>query len=842
MRTASIAVGIENYVDPLLASSQSRLHYATDDASGFHRYASSAWSSEQCLHLCLLDNEADQNGLEQAFRTVKSSGSLDLFLLYLSGHGEVQGREGWFCLADAVTGQHSLTSADIDRLLFMINAEQVLVIADYCYAEASLAASRFFAALEGRAARKYIASARSNQQAWEDSTLKRSIFSDIFLKSIAIGSPLAERDGKIDVEAKLFPCLREQVPLEVAARKRGRVQEPVIGGLASGNIWLLTVAMRDMRRALSISDTLRMRLRRILAVGAIAIITLWIFSDLLFYHLVIGPNGAIWVRPGLAALHALSPFHLVSEVDTGFEVQDISIREQDTFLQLSQGSIHGVSTRKDRDGLAMWLGQLEAVLTPSSSARTRMITRADTPDLQSEDPPPVWEAAFVAYANASDVRTIADRVYPSLPPIELDCERPFNDQLDFSILNVPSDVFARDILWRALRIEGSRNQDEIIQLITAVAYRVAYAQKSEQVEREIEALIGAAKILKSRSWKQIPSLKLWCEGVPAVLVRSVIGNADSRASAEASLISALPSSSITNNGENYPKYEMAAIAALTSLVTLRPLQESTIKGIVNSFVKSGELLGLDTPLNRLLLETSANQPLPQNYRAKLFKLLSCNTGTDNFEAVEAFRLLARNSSHLSSIELSALKTWLSCQGESYRTDSTLHEGLGYLAQATPLKPEEIGWLVNQLSPYSFLTPQTVSYRGVNIIGASDGAVAIALARINRQQPLAQEVIERLRTIAANRHDLHKRKVMLRGLGFKNERFEQSVFEGLSAQKHSAVMRRLYIDVAVEQLHMMPLEERLCIISKLFLRWQRTRAPEIRLAFGEIIGRVMMETQ
>lgn len=837
MRVASIALGIVAYPDPRLNSSQARLHFAVEDALAFHRYVTTAWSGDQDRHLYLMDQEADRNGIQQAIGTVAASGPLDLFLLYLSGHGEVRAHEGWFCLADAVSGEPSLTSSEIDRLLSTIDSGQVLVIADYCYAEASMAGSHFFAALEGRSARIYIASARSSQKAWEDTELKRSILSDVLLKAMASGSPLAERDGTVDVETRLIPHLREQVPLEAAVRKRGTVQEPVTGGSSSGPIRLPTVAARDMRRNLSISDTLRMRLRRILAVGAIAVLAAWMISDLLAYHLALGSNGAILIRPGLAALYGLPPIHLGREVDTGFAVQDLSPRDQDAFRRLSRGSDFGFTTRTDRDGLALWLAQLEPALKSSSAARARMLARADIPQMEGDDPPPVWEAAFVAYANATAPRSIADRIYPAPHPVGVDCGRPVGEQQDFTLLDVPPDVFARDLVWRALRIEDARHQSEIIQLVTAVVYRGAHAEQAAEVGQDIEALAAAAALLTSRSWPLLPNLGGWCEGAPAALVRALIGDDRTRAGAEAALIAGLPSAP-SLPGEDLPYPQMASVAALTALVSRGPLRDRTVEEIVASFESSGEPLGLDTPLNGLLFETAAYESLPQHFRARIFELLEREEG----DAIEGFRLLARNSNYLTSAERSALRIWLDREGEANRTLSALHEGLGYLALVMPLRPEEIAWLEARLSPYSWLPRQTVSYRGETIISASDGEAAVALARVNQRQPLDREVIERILTIAAHRTDLEERSAMLRGLGFTMERLDREIVGELSSQKTSATVRKLYIDVAVEQLRVIPPGDRARLLSSLFQQWQRSRAPEMRLSLGEIIGRVKVEAR
>jgi len=840
MRVASIALGIITYSDPRLALSKARLHFAADDADAFHRYVTTAWDGSRDLHLCLTDEKASRNELEQAIKLMAGAGPLDLFLLYLSGHGEVRAHQGWFCLADARSGEPSLTSTEIDRLLSTIDADQVVVIADYCHAEASLASSRFFTVLEGHSARIYIASARTNQKAWEDAELKRSILSDVLLKSIASGSPLAERDGTVDIEARLIPHLREQVPLEAAVRKRGAVQEPVTGGSASRPIRLPTVAAREMRRNLSISETVRMRLRRILTVGAISLLAVWIFADLLVYHLAMGPNGTILVRPGPAALYRLTPYHLGREVDTGFDVQDLSPRSQEAFLRLSRGSEFGFTTRNDRDGLALWLSQLEPTLTSSSAARARMLARADTPQMENNDPPPVWEAAFVAYASATERRRIADMIYPAPPRIEVDCGGPVREQFDFTLLNVTPDVFASDLAWRALRVDAL-HQEEIIQLVTAVAYRVAHAEESTQISIDTEALADAVTLMTSPSRPRLIGLTGWCEGAPAALVRALTGDDRTRIGAEAALVAGLPTAP-SPPGEDPPPPQMAAIAALTTLVNRVRLQYQTVEEIVAAFDRSGEGLGLDAPFNRLLLDTAANQPLPSHFRIRLFNILGRKVDAEDFETIVAFRLLARNANHLTAAERGTLRAWLNRNGEANRTSSLLHEGLGYLALVMPLRAEEVDWLVARLSPYSWFTPETVGYRGEMIISASDEKAAVALGRVNQRQSLDREVIDRLLTIAAHRTDLKERTALLRGLGYSQERFDRQVLETLSNQKTSAVMRRLYINIAIEQLRLMPTDECAHILTCLFLHWQRSRAPDLRLALGEIIGRVVAERQ
>jgi uncharacterized caspase-like protein len=66
----------------------------------------------------LLDREVTMGRVRELFTAISNGGPLDLFFLYLSGHGEVGADgSGWFCLADAEPGRSSLNGSVIDEYL-----------------------------------------------------------------------------------------------------------------------------------------------------------------------------------------------------------------------------------------------------------------------------------------------------------------------------------------------------------------------------------------------------------------------------------------------------------------------------------------------------------------------------------------------------------------------------------------------------------------------------------------------------------------------------------------------------------------------------------------------------
>ena len=186
MRCASVSVGIVDYADPSYGSSEMRLRYAVGDAEAFHRYMSVGWpSGDNGRHFLLRDREAVIGRLTEAVATA-ADGPLDLFFLYLSGHGDVSADgSGWFCLADAQSGLPSLDGAVIDHWLTAVDAACVIAFIDCCHAEAVVAGSQSFAIRTGRLGRVVAASCRADQRAWEDDALKRSIFSDILLRALS---------------------------------------------------------------------------------------------------------------------------------------------------------------------------------------------------------------------------------------------------------------------------------------------------------------------------------------------------------------------------------------------------------------------------------------------------------------------------------------------------------------------------------------------------------------------------------------------------------------------------------------------------------------------------------
>jgi molecular chaperone DnaK len=258
VRIGVLAVGVENYEDPAYGTSDLRLKYAAKDAQSFASYAQVAWSDVEVATIVpLLDRGATLKGFEDAVATFPP-GSLDLFILYLAGHGDrAAGRGAWFCLSDARPGQPNLTIAIIDEALKRIASPRIVLLIDCCYAGAVVAGGTFFSTLGFATSRLFLCSSREDQRSWEDDDVRHGIFSNVLMNGLSSTGGLADARGMVDLEGSLFPYLCDQVPRIVFSKKGRERQEPAKGGVSAGAILFPTTSAKVLGRQLSTYQALR---------------------------------------------------------------------------------------------------------------------------------------------------------------------------------------------------------------------------------------------------------------------------------------------------------------------------------------------------------------------------------------------------------------------------------------------------------------------------------------------------------------------------------------------------------------------------------------------------------
>lgn len=493
MRIGSLCIGIVDYEHAAYGLSSRRLRFATSDARAFSDYlksASAGVDGEQA-HRLLLDRDATLPNAHARLLELAALGEFDLFVLYLAGHGERGDSDGgWFCLADARPALRSFDAAALERALGALRVHCVLVVVDCCHAEALLGGMQYFATLAQEKARLFVASARRDQLAWEDAELQRSVLSDVFLRACSTASPIQSTFGTVQIESRLFPYLREQVPLLATAQKQGIVQEPVTGGTSRSEIELPVVNSKSFGRTLTIAQTVRERLRQVLTRIALAAVAALVVVQMLTYHLAADSAGRILVKPGLPLTHALVPAALSGEVDTGLQVDQL-VRDQDAASAIAQSKLWGLSSHLSDSGIRPWFSQVTPLLAASSRVRMQVLAAAsEALRLPADSRPPLDQVLFLSQLRRERPAVSAATLYEPRETDVVECAPGRTRKLDFSLLSVPPGPYARDLWWQSLVATGdARRTDEAVRSqVQNTAYRAREVKELDDAIADINSL------------------------------------------------------------------------------------------------------------------------------------------------------------------------------------------------------------------------------------------------------------------------------------------------------------------------------------------------------------------
>jgi hypothetical protein len=749
MRCTSVSIGIVEYVHQSYSTSDMRLRYAVGDAKAFHRYVSLGRpATEAPRHVLLCDKEATFGRLREAIAIVSAGGPLDLFFLYLSGHGEITSDgAGWFCLADAEPCVPSFDAAAIDLCLKGVDANHIVVFVDCCYAEAVVAGSQSFAIHKGRRARLVAASCRADQRAWEDEGLKRSIFSDILLRALSTDSPIADPRGQVDVQARLLPYLRDQVPAAASAMKRGYDQDPITAGFLSGPLTLPVVSTTSLGRPLTIPQAIRAGVRRFLVAGLVTIVVALLIADALIFHLAVDLTGELIVRPGFSATYAVLPFHAIPNLDTGLSIRDISPDQDKLLAALAAGSLSGVMTHRDIHGVKTWLAALEPGLRPAARKRQGAVVFGEltTPNVDS-DPPPLTETLFLAALQGKPPSEIGHRVYPFDLALPWECTESVSNQLDFTRLLENSGVFRSDMQWVAATAapEPAARARKFADLVKMAAYRALHETDckecfvnpdasggsrsgSPSVDRDENLLIefdGFATALERVADDNptdafraavapfLESTKeTWCS-VHGAFASAIAGTTQTSLEGEGKLRSILESYDRSKQGDTggNPQQQMAE-HGLERLAHRRRLDPITLQALYQIIARDTPDLTAPVPAMALLKEVSVSQPLTPDLKNLLFRNLRPETGAGDFAPLLAGNLLARNFAFLNSDERTKVRQWLADAASANAFVSEFHEALGFVSLTEPLPSNQLGLLGARLSSMSRFAPQATNTTG-----------------------------------------------------------------------------------------------------------------------------------
>lgn len=861
MRYASISIGIVDYAARHYRESNMQLHYAVSDATDFHRYLQQGFvePDEQARHILITDRSATAAGLAAAFAQLNAE-PIDLLIVYLSGHGEGGDENGgWFCLVDALPGERSLGGAQLDALLHKISAAQVLVVVDCCHAEAVFLGARYFAELGTAQTRLLIASARADQRAWEDATLRRSVFSEVLLRGCSSEFHLQNSSGLIDVERALLPFLREQVVLLTAANKNGQVQEPVTGGLSALPLMLHSVSSEAFGRSLSLADTLRLRLRRILVGAASTTVILLVLTHLMSYHLAADSSGRILVQTGLVLTNALLPPWFQNQVDTGYFVADLDAGNTDfaDFVSsLTRGQVRGIASHLDDFGLNAWSSHLAAKLAPPLRARYAVLVRGQMVQFDKfVSAAPVEEAQFLlSKDHAMSLRQLKF-VYPTDRPHQQPCVREPITIPYFVEQSASSKVYGQEMIWWALSagLPGGDPLATFDDLIVRAAYRGLFTNSVPDRRYEAAVLTLALLMLVSDAPGGIRSdmqqhatemLATRCRPYAALALGLVAPVGDGDAAARAEAVFADEISRFGTGAKNSLSISLQGLSsdALMLLARQRPLNKRTLGVIAEVVGRDSEAVGGVGFVQHLLLELAEHQALPesilQHVDARLAQLPK--TGA-SYEQLGIARVLSRNFRFLSEQRKLALKQLLKRLDDLHSATPEYFEVLGFAGLSGLDANRNAAILSARLSPAVLLADPARTFRGDTLLALEEDAAAIGLGRLGQTMKLPQFMQEWLDSVATVRPDLSSRTELIAGLAYQRYgdalNIANAIHRNLASAGASARRRLLEVELACTAMLGRSSQTRNLVQQQLLAKWDAETAPEIRHGLALTIARI-----
>lgn len=849
MLSASLVIGIEQYEHPAYSESDNRLRYAVADARAFHAYVKAAWgASSERHHQLLTDADATWSGVRGAAEALGALGPIDQLSLYFSGHGDVGPQGASFCLADTQPGGMGVGSARLAEIIEAIDPGRALLIVDCCHAEAVVAGTGLVGIV--RPGRELVAlcSARAGQRAWEEGDLKQSVFSHLLLRALTADSDLANAAGQVDTETRLFPYLAEQVPLRVLAKKRGQSQEPVKMSYLTSPLPLPTVAAGAIGRPLSVLDTVRARVRRVVASTAIALFVLVAVLDLSVFHLALSAQGEILVRPGPRAFFDVLPFHLSQSVDTGLTTDQLSRRDREAAQRISNGNVWGIRSHLDADGLRGWLQGLQGFLEPGAAWRVNAFARGrvDSAPLDSEsNPPPTEELLFLTEIGGRDRRKSVP-LYELPYSFEPRCRDDPGSHLDYTVLLPPTALFAGDLLWLAVTAPRERQAalEQIETMVRLTAYRARLLREEGQALLEFRALERALRQVARGNRFEPTELSLelgaqgWCRLHHALAV-GLVGDEASQRLAEEVFVVEVGTFDLSQQGDLLTEPQGMALSGLVSLSRRRPLQATNVARVLQLIV--GDPRGLQGVRDFIdwVGYVAAAQRLPEDFVSYLFEHLRREHAENDFSELEAVRLLSAGARYLSPEEIHELVAWVGNHVEDYRTQEGFAEALGFLASAATLPDDWVAALADQIDPEVYFEPTPTTARGTVLITASDEAARVALGRVAQTQDLDARLTFLLERVALRGPQRQGRSEVVSGLVAQRPcdvELPRCIYRDVSAARTRARQRTFEVDMAVERISRSLPRDRDHTLAALSERWEHETEPEIRLALAEVIAR------
>lgn len=855
MRVAAAVFGVGRYADPELDSGANRLEFAAEDALSFASYARAAWSTAVELTVeCRTDEGATAAEWTSAVRRAAAFGP-DLFVAYLAGHGVVLDDErAGFCFSDAREGKGVLHAEGLDLALSQIGADSTILLLDCCYAEGVVRGGSFFGSLQGSDARVFLCSARGDQKAWEDSSIRHGLFSNALIRGLASTSAIAGTDGYVDVDA-LSASVGAEVARRAFALKGGARQEPVCGGMKASAVRLPTAASAVLGGQISTYQAATRSFRRWLLRSALLLAGAVTVSDLSFQHLVIGAEDDVLLRSGLPVVNSVRRLLPGGIVDTGIDRAQVDTERVPDASALRALQGEGLLTQSLPLSRA-WPGKLAPLLRPGARRELAVLQHGEQ-DVTSEEEALVGEPPLEAYVaslalsgatQSSGAVALASEF--ARPAFELRCDEDTARAIDLSILTPTfSDRFIRELDWRLVAAPESGDlASRFGEALRIVAYRHVHYAASEgtspvgyEAIREFARLAEWAGSTRYRSGLAVrPNPGTWC-ALAETLIAALSRDRRVAEAAEAVLLAEVFKHDPVETGDALAIGPATSLGLLGVVAQHRRLDAKTVDSI-SSFVWDDERgLGGMPEIGDWLADAAPLVPFPASTREFLFAELPGPVDSDGgFRHLRAFEILGRNSQYLDAREREILEGWAQGKFDEWRHFDPYVSGVAHLVGFLPkdFVREFTLTLRGRTDSRWVLEPPLETWRGEMLIAPSDLPEWLAIWRVAQSLRLDEQSEDELIAEAAAFDSEEVRQEAVLAVARQLEVIRSGDWRGLRRRlagfPADSGRRDVLTEAAGLRICSAPAGERKTLADEVLEVWSTESVPILRLEFARVL--------
>ncbi|KHD10909.1 hypothetical protein PN36_25660 [Candidatus Thiomargarita nelsonii] len=317
----------------------------------------------------------------------------------------------------------------------------------------------------------------------------------------------------------------------------------------------------------------------------------------------------------------------------------------------------------------------------------------------------------------------------------------------------------------------------------------------------------------------------WCE-LPKLVALSRLGHFDT----QQKLIDILKTINVAEQGD---LLNLEQEIALLTLVEMARQGNLSLQAILTVFkIIKADDRGLEG--NPSLIEWIGNiapyKELPDEVKKFLFKELY--RSPEEFDTLIAFKILARNTMHLSDNEKQRILLRVPWLRNTFNGVHTFAEGLGYLGCAGISTPNDITYLDEKIKPdITFSTEPNK----LGVIQANDFETGIALGRIAQNSKLPKEVYERLFLFATNRLNIPNIEQVYKGLAQEKASIK-AIIKRLAAASTTKA-RHVEIKIAIAQIGRQQV-----VVEQLRHYFNQETEPEKKIALGTILLDIEKQTE